>query len=267
MSALSIRELERLSAAAGAVATALTESLQQTVGVEMELSPPQADRIEADGLPPTFSGSYFLAPIDVTGNLAGVMCVLFQEELDSKILGEEQASEALAVLLDEALPRASDRLTVILGGAVSLDRAGLRLVLAEDIPATLGEILGKGRLGIVRFKITAPTGGGPLSQELVVAFSEDAADGLSVPAPSAEETRSTGAVLGTGSGGVSVTVPVSVELGRRRITLAEALELLPGTLLELPRGVSDPLEIRVGGHLVAYGDAVRLGDRLAVKVR
>lgn len=65
---------------------------------------------------------------------------------------------------------------------------------------------------------------------------------------------------------LDVKVEVSVELGRRRISIAEVLNLAPNAVLEFLKKADEPLDIRVNGRLVAKGEAVVLGDRYGVRV-
>lgn len=61
-------------------------------------------------------------------------------------------------------------------------------------------------------------------------------------------------------------VEVTVELGRRKMTIGEFLELGPGAVLELRKLVGDPLEIRVNQRLVARGEAVAVGEMYGIRI-
>ncbi len=65
---------------------------------------------------------------------------------------------------------------------------------------------------------------------------------------------------------LDVKVEVTVEFGRRRMSIAEVLHLTPNAVLEFFKKSDDPLDIRVNGRLVARGEAVLLGDRYGVRV-
>ena len=65
---------------------------------------------------------------------------------------------------------------------------------------------------------------------------------------------------------LDVNVEVTVELGRRRLSIAEVLNLSPNHVLEFFKKSDDPLDIRVNGRLVARGEAVVMGDRYGVRV-
>ncbi len=65
---------------------------------------------------------------------------------------------------------------------------------------------------------------------------------------------------------LDVRVQVSVELGRRRMTLGELLALGRGSVVELDKLAGEPLDLRVNGRLVARGEAVLVNDRFGVRL-
>jgi flagellar motor switch protein FliN/FliY len=65
---------------------------------------------------------------------------------------------------------------------------------------------------------------------------------------------------------LDVKVEVTVELGRRRMSIADVLHLSPNAVLEFFKKSDDPLDVRVNGRLVARGEAVVMGDRYGVRI-
>ena len=65
---------------------------------------------------------------------------------------------------------------------------------------------------------------------------------------------------------MDVKVLVTVELGRRRLSIADVLNLQPHSVLEFFKNADEPLDIRVNGRLMARGEAVVMGDRYGVRV-
>ncbi len=63
-----------------------------------------------------------------------------------------------------------------------------------------------------------------------------------------------------------VEVEVTVEIGRRRVRIADALKIGSGYTVELEKQAGDPLDVRVNGRLIARGEAVVVGDRYAVRI-
>ena len=65
---------------------------------------------------------------------------------------------------------------------------------------------------------------------------------------------------------MDVEMEVRLHFGGREISIGEALEFGPGTVLELDRHVSDPVELVVGDRVVARGEVVVLGGNFALQV-
>lgn len=81
-----------------------------------------------------------------------------------------------------------------------------------------------------------------------------------------------GAALG-GAGGtgsldklINVSLDVSVELGRTRVTLADVLDYDVGSVVELDRAAGAPVDIRVNDTLLAQGEVVLIDDEYAVRI-
>lgn len=80
-----------------------------------------------------------------------------------------------------------------------------------------------------------------------------------------EGTPASGEAMGM-EGLMGVPVKVSVEVGRAKMSLAELIKLTPGSVLELDREAHEPVDILVGGKLVARGEVVTIGDKYGVRV-
>ena len=59
---------------------------------------------------------------------------------------------------------------------------------------------------------------------------------------------------------------VTLEIGRRRLRIADILKLSAGQTLELSKAAGEPLDIFVNGRLLGRGEAIVMGDRYAVRV-
>ncbi len=64
----------------------------------------------------------------------------------------------------------------------------------------------------------------------------------------------------------SISLPVSVWLCRRRMSLGEFVALGPGSFIPFQTPCDQPLELRVEGTMIAEGEAVRHGSRLGVRL-
>jgi len=63
-----------------------------------------------------------------------------------------------------------------------------------------------------------------------------------------------------------IPVDVIVELGRTRMVLRELAALDVDDVIELDQGQDRPLELVAGGRVVAKGELVLVGDRVAVRI-
>ena len=61
-------------------------------------------------------------------------------------------------------------------------------------------------------------------------------------------------------------VEVSIELGRTRMTLDQALELGEQSLIELNKVVGEPVEIRLNNKLFARGEVVTVNEYFGVRL-
>ncbi len=63
-----------------------------------------------------------------------------------------------------------------------------------------------------------------------------------------------------------VPVEVTVELGRRVMTIAQILELGPDSVIRMARSAGDNMDILVGGSLIGYGEIVIIEDSVGVRI-
>jgi flagellar motor switch protein FliN/FliY len=66
---------------------------------------------------------------------------------------------------------------------------------------------------------------------------------------------------------LDVSCTVTAELGRRKLSIGEVLKLNVGTILELDRMVSEPVDVLVQGVLLARGEVVVVDDRFAIRIK
>ena len=65
---------------------------------------------------------------------------------------------------------------------------------------------------------------------------------------------------------LKLSVPVIVQVGQRRLTMQEVLELAPGTLLELNKPSEADLELLVNNKPIGMGTAVKVGENFGVRI-
>jgi flagellar motor switch protein FliN/FliY len=63
-----------------------------------------------------------------------------------------------------------------------------------------------------------------------------------------------------------VTVEVSVEIGRTRMTMGEALALGPGSVVGLHRMAGEPVDLLVNGRVIARGEVVVIDEEFGLRV-
>lgn len=63
-----------------------------------------------------------------------------------------------------------------------------------------------------------------------------------------------------------VPLQISVEVGRARILLKDLLQMGEGYVVELDKFAGDPLDLYVNSRLIARGEAVKVGDKFAIKL-
>lgn len=65
---------------------------------------------------------------------------------------------------------------------------------------------------------------------------------------------------------LDVTLNVTVEVGRARMTIQDLLQLGQGSVVELTKLAGEPLDIYVNGKAVARGEAVIVNEKFGVRL-
>ena len=65
---------------------------------------------------------------------------------------------------------------------------------------------------------------------------------------------------------LDVPVRLTVEVGRTRMSLAELIQLTPGSLVTLDREAHEPADILVNGKVVARGEVVTIDKTYGVRI-
>ena len=63
-----------------------------------------------------------------------------------------------------------------------------------------------------------------------------------------------------------VELEVTVELGRRKLPLADVLRLTTGSVIELENLVGEPLEVYANGRLIAEGEAIVIDEQFGIRI-
>ena len=65
---------------------------------------------------------------------------------------------------------------------------------------------------------------------------------------------------------LDVDLPVSVSFGKTQLAMRDVIKLTTGSIVELHRGVSDPVDVLVNGSLVARGEVVVVEGNYGVRI-
>lgn len=79
------------------------------------------------------------------------------------------------------------------------------------------------------------------------------------------ETEGRGAKLGDKALS-EIPIEVTAELGKTKLTLGEILEIAEGSIIELDRLAGEPLDLKVGGSVVAQGEVVAIDDNYGLRI-
>jgi len=63
-----------------------------------------------------------------------------------------------------------------------------------------------------------------------------------------------------------IPIEATVELGKTKITLKDVLDLAEGSIIELDKISGEPLDIKVGGQIVARGEVVAVDDYYGIRI-
>jgi len=81
------------------------------------------------------------------------------------------------------------------------------------------------------------------------------------------------AAMAAGSGGeinldalMDVPVTLSVEIGRSKLPIKQLISLNQGSVVELERGVNEPLDLMVNGTLIARGEVVVVDGQFGLRL-
>jgi len=97
-------------------------------------------------------------------------------------------------------------------------------------------------------------------------MTQEMEDSLDMPAIGAN-------MIGEVSGGkdlgllMDVRLPISVELGRKKMFIRDILKLTPGEVVNLPKLQGEPVDLYVNNKKFAVGEVVVLGENFGVRIK
>lgn len=112
-------------------------------------------------------------------------------------------------------------------------------------------------------KLAAPkpvaNGASAVAAKPVANGASPAATGHSQPAKAEELPAYTKSLL-------RIQVPVIVTLAQKRQSLGWIVELGPGSIIQFDKSCEEMLQLDVGGHPIATGEAVKVGDKFGLRI-
>jgi flagellar motor switch protein FliN len=108
-----------------------------------------------------------------------------------------------------------------------------------------------------------------MSENPVANEAGTAVDAPAAPADFEELSMSAGPAPGQEAGLSSLydlTMPVSIELGRTKMTVQELLSLGRGSVIQLERLAGEPMDVFVGDRRFAEGEVVVIGEQFGVRI-
>lgn len=61
-------------------------------------------------------------------------------------------------------------------------------------------------------------------------------------------------------------VPIIIEIGARLMPVEALLSLVPGSIIELPKGIEEEFQIKVNNKAIGLGVAVKVGENFGVRI-
>ena len=65
---------------------------------------------------------------------------------------------------------------------------------------------------------------------------------------------------------LQITVPVVVTLAEKRQPLGRIIEFGPGSIIQFDKSCEEMLDLSVGNHRIACGEAVKVGDKFGLRI-
>lgn len=66
---------------------------------------------------------------------------------------------------------------------------------------------------------------------------------------------------------LQIRAPLTVTLASKKERLHRILDLVPGAMLTFEAHCDEPLTLELGGHRIARGETVKIGDKFGLRIR
>jgi len=65
---------------------------------------------------------------------------------------------------------------------------------------------------------------------------------------------------------LNIEIPVIVRLGEQTMTVKEVLDLVPGSIIELPKRADAELDLLVNNKQIGFGTAAKVGENFGLRI-
>ncbi len=280
-----------------AAATALSTILNKQVTI----AEPEVNEVSPDKVTEDIPGVAIVVEVEYSGGIKGPTYVVFLKEHGARIADlmmggdgispPEEINDLYLGALGEALGQMTESsassLSSSLGKTVTVGPPKIKIVdfkkgIPDDLPVfkenkvvkidynlTLGD-LSEGKLvqllpqSIAKPIITSVMGGAPKpkQQASASAFAPGVHPVQFAKLKSTEPTQLPANLKLL----MDVPMNVSVEIGRKKMTLKNILDLGTGSVVELEKMANEPFDIFVNGKLIAKGGVVVIDDNFGVRI-
>lgn len=226
-------------------------TLQAAAAERLARNLPSASTLRVAGIVPAQDAAAYASPA-VTATFVGASTADFALLLVDRSFLAAAAGSGMAGAVQSAV-QASDVLRPALEQAASAFDAGV-----------LGELREEDAAGLLSDPATAVfelnDGGAPFGW-----FAVRVRDNGAVPDPGFRSSQDSdmAARLGLIS---NVEMALTVEIGRTRMSVRDALALEPGRVIELDRSAGAPADVLLNGRLIAHGEVVVVDQDYAVRI-
>ena len=66
---------------------------------------------------------------------------------------------------------------------------------------------------------------------------------------------------------LDIPITITVEIGSKVMTIEDIIKLSPSNVIDLDRYISEPIDLKVNGVLVAKGELYQVEDQFAIRIK
>ncbi|MCX2749021.1 flagellar motor switch protein FliN [Arthrobacter sp. MI7-26] len=235
----------------------ITLTLHESAAERLAAQLPTPAALHVSGIVPSQAAAPY-APLAITATFVGAMTADF-----ALILVDRSFLAAAGGALRGALPggavSAVDVLRPAMEQAAEAFDAGVLGELREEDAAGL---LSDSHTAVFELRQSLAGDGGQTFGWFAVRVREHGTV-QDIPAARAGQTSTVSSRLGLIS---NVEMALTVEIGRTRMSVRDALALEPGKVIELDRSAGAPADVLLNGRLIAHGEVVVVDQDYAVRI-